>query len=162
LEGELIKKTINYILTFLLFFLLLSCNFNSIKAETNNPEAIIELNEETIILINKNIIFDGSKSTDNIEIVNWTWIINYNENNITLYDNIINYTFENPGLYNISLVVTDNENNTDTETIQILVKDIYQWWSYILSYIIVFFIFGIIYVIIINLFKNAVYEKRKR
>lgn len=51
------------------------------------------------------VIFDGVNSYDDVDIVNYTWTIV--ELDVTLYDEICNYTFADLGVYTVQLVVND-------------------------------------------------------
>ncbi len=66
--------------------------------------------------------FDGSASTDDFYIVNWTWTST--DTNVTLYGDVVNHTFPEPGVYVFTLTVTDYEGLTDTDDVTITVVDI--------------------------------------
>jgi hypothetical protein len=61
------------------------------------------------------VTFDGSASTDNIGIVNYTWTLTDGTLQ-TLYGSSPIYTFNNVGNFEISLSVADAADNTDTDT----------------------------------------------
>jgi PKD repeat protein len=64
--------------------------------------------------------FDGSESIDyDGNIINYSWDFE----NGQIQGESFNHIFQNPGIYNISLTVTDNENITNTRTCQITVLD---------------------------------------
>lgn len=73
------------------------------------------INEDTIF------IFQGNNSTDNIQIINYTWSIDGNNQHL----NGLNpqYIFHNPGEYNVSLEVTDAALNSASDSIIIVVND---------------------------------------
>jgi PKD repeat protein len=74
-------------------------------------------NEDSIVT------FVGSGSTDNIGIVNYSWT--FNDGGLqTLYGVNPTYTFNTPGLYNITLNVSDAAGNYDIDWIEINVNDI--------------------------------------
>jgi thiol-disulfide isomerase/thioredoxin len=76
-----------------------------------------EMDEDTIFT------FDGSASTDNTQIVNYYWSLG----NVVLADgieSIITHTFEEPGVYTVTLTVTDLGGNTDSDQITITVLDV--------------------------------------
>jgi len=70
--------------------------------------------------------FDGSGSTDNVEIVNYTWTIEgisgvaegYEE---TVYGETVDYKFLYAGTYNVELEVSDAEGNSDTDKVSVVV-----------------------------------------
>jgi len=75
------------------------------------------VNEDTIVT------FDGSGSTDNVGIVNYTWtFMDVTPKNLTGVNPT--YTFETPGIYTVTLNVTDAAENWDTDVVVITVLDI--------------------------------------
>jgi PKD repeat protein len=69
------------------------------------------------------VTFDGSGSTDNIGISNYTWTFT-DVTPQTLYEVSPTYLFANPGTYVVTLTVTDLDSNADTDTVTITVNDI--------------------------------------
>lgn len=70
--------------------------------------------------------FDGNASLDNdqdgFEIVNWAW--DFNEDGVFEPGDVgavIEHTFPGPGSYNVTLLVTDNEGDTDQTTRTVIV-----------------------------------------
>jgi hypothetical protein len=61
------------------------------------------------------VTFDGSTSTDNVGIVDYTWTF-IDGSLQTLYGSSPNYRFNDVGDFKISLSVADAEDNTDTDT----------------------------------------------
>ena len=68
--------------------------------------------------------FDGSYSYDNNALVNFTWAINYNVTQITLYGADPTFFFSAPGNYTITLSVADTDGNRDTDVFEITVNPI--------------------------------------
>jgi PKD repeat protein len=89
--------------------------------DVTRPVAIAGLdkviNEGTILL------FDGTVSYDNAGIVNYTWTF-IDGTPVTLYGSRPTYRFDNPGIFIVTLNVTDAAGNQDTNTITVTVKDI--------------------------------------
>ena len=75
------------------------------------------VDEDTIVT------FDGSGSTDNVGIDNYTWTFMYGTLQ-TLYGVTPSYTFNTPGTYVVTLNVTDNAGNWAVDVINITVEDI--------------------------------------
>jgi parallel beta-helix repeat protein len=75
------------------------------------------VNEDTIVY------FDGSGSTDNAEIVNYTWSFNDGGPLVNLYGVNTSYIFAQPGNYAITLNVSDASGNQATDTCIIYVND---------------------------------------
>jgi hypothetical protein len=65
--------------------------------------------------------FDGSSSSDDIGIVNFTWEIV--ELAAYMYDSMPTYTFDTPGIYHVTLTVTDTIGQTGTDQVVITVAD---------------------------------------
>ena len=75
------------------------------------------VNEDTLV------IFNGSGSWDNVLITNYTWTFT-DETPKTLTGMNPNYTFSTPGIYTITLNVTDFFGNSATDTVVIAVLDV--------------------------------------
>ncbi|MEE9237517.1 MAG: PKD domain-containing protein, partial [Thermoplasmata archaeon] len=67
--------------------------------------------------------FDGSASSDNVGITNYTWTFQ-DGGSVTLYEVAPTYTFTEPGVYVVTLTVKDAADNTDTDTVTITVLDV--------------------------------------
>jgi len=79
------------------------------------PDQVV--NEDTIVT------FDGSSSTDNIEIANYIWTFTDGTEQ-TLTGVKPTYTFTTPGNYTITLNVTDLRGNWDVDSLTVTVLDI--------------------------------------
>jgi len=71
--------------------------------------------EDIMAAPNSNITFDGSGSTDNVEIINYTWTFSYNGSEINLYGEISTFVFAISGNYLITLDVRDGDGNLGTD-----------------------------------------------
>ena len=61
------------------------------------------------------VVFNGSRSTDNVGVVNWTWFFIYNEKDYTIYGERTTFDFEEARTYSVQLTVRDaagNQNST--------------------------------------------------
>ena len=65
--------------------------------------------------------FNGTGSGDNVGIVNYTWIFEYDGKTVTLFGPSPEFTLEVPGEYDIELVVTDAEGNSASNSMSITV-----------------------------------------
>jgi hypothetical protein len=96
---------------------------------------------------------DGYGSTDNVGIVNYTWTYIQNGTLFTLYGETISIRFWTPGLYNVTLTVTDAAGNTDSAVVQIQVDHTdsgeggMNWWIFVLVVLIIIIIAATIYVV---------------
>ncbi|MCK5037561.1 MAG: PKD domain-containing protein [Thermoplasmata archaeon] len=70
------------------------------------------------------VTFDGSGSTDNIGIVNYTWAFDDGTTRatITLYGESPTYNFTSPGNYIVTLQVMDDAGNTGSDSMVVLVE----------------------------------------
>lgn len=66
--------------------------------------------------------FDGSASTDNVGVVNWTWTFD-DLGAQTLYGEAPTYTFQHAGVFTVTLTVKDAAGNSGTDTVVITVPD---------------------------------------
>jgi len=76
------------------------------------------------------VTFDGSRSSDNADITNYTWTFVDNTPK-TLNGSGPVYTFSNQGNYTVTLKVVDAVGNYDTDTVTIRVLDVpeaFPWW----------------------------------
>jgi len=72
------------------------------------------------VYVNSTVVFDGSNSTDNVGIIEYTWTIEGDE-----YNGVeVSYIFTETGTYDVTLNVTDAAGNYDTDTITVTVKEI--------------------------------------
>jgi parallel beta-helix repeat protein len=70
---------------------------------------------DQIIYLNTTTTFDGSNSTDNLGITNYTWSLVCNQILITLYGETPEYLFSAVGNYTVTLCVTDVAGNQDSD-----------------------------------------------
>ena len=69
------------------------------------------------------VILDGSGSSDNVGIENFTWTFGYTGGNETLYGVGPAFIFDDAGNFTVTLNVTDAAGNWDTDTIWVMVND---------------------------------------
>ncbi len=70
------------------------------------------------------VMFDGSGSTDNAGIESYTWAFSENGKARTLKGISPNYIFMTPGIYVVTLNVTDAAEHSDVDTVQMTVLDV--------------------------------------
>ena len=69
--------------------------------------------------------FSGSGSEDNVDIVDWEWIITSEDlPSVRRTGEDFEYVFSEPGVYTITLTSTDREGNWDSDAIQVTVRDV--------------------------------------
>ncbi len=69
------------------------------------------------------IKFNGTGSTDNVGIVNYTWNFTCNGSAVFLYDSEPRFTFWMPGNYTVTLTVLDAAGNTDTDSVLVCISE---------------------------------------
>jgi len=70
------------------------------------------------------VVFDGLDSTDNVAVANWTWSFIYDGEGVTLYGPGPEFTFDEAGEYNVTLMVIDAMGLSDIDWVSIIVMDI--------------------------------------
>jgi hypothetical protein len=68
------------------------------------------------------VMFDGLGSTDNFAVVNYTWTFTYDGSTRTLYGMTPSFVFLIAGTYPVTLNVTDQAGNYNTDTVVITVE----------------------------------------
>lgn len=71
----------------------------------------------------KEAVLEGSASSDNLDIVTWTWTFTYVGTPIVLSGRTQRFTFDNPGSYEITLTVQDAEGNSNSTILGVRVLD---------------------------------------
>ncbi|HDP97135.1 MAG TPA: PKD domain-containing protein [Euryarchaeota archaeon] len=68
------------------------------------------------------VTLNGSGSTDDVGIVNYTWSFVYGGNSVLLFGMTASYKFDNPGTYDIILFAKDGAGNTGSDSVRIIVE----------------------------------------
>jgi len=122
--GELLELTFNEIGEHIIRLSVTDPSGNSdtdsiaITVEDTTPPTAVAGDDRTIG-IDEQIIFNGHGSTDNGVMENYVWIIEGKE----YYGEIITHSFDEPGTYDVHLTVTDSADNSDSDTMTVIVKD---------------------------------------
>lgn len=74
------------------------------------------------VVVGDLVPLDGSGSTDNVGIVNYTWNFT-DEDEVVLWGNTVTYLFENSGEFTVTLTVTDAAGLSDTDTVVVRVSE---------------------------------------
>jgi hypothetical protein len=69
------------------------------------------------------ILLDGSTSSDNYGITNYTWSLAIGGQQVYLYGESVQYTFASSGVYVVTLTVRDASGNVGTDTVTVTVQD---------------------------------------
>ncbi len=89
--------------------------------DLTNPVAIA--GNDINIYTGENATFNGSGSTDNWVIVNYSWSFDYEGNEVTLYGNMVEFSFGLQNDYEVTLTVTDGAGNSDTDMLWVVVSE---------------------------------------
>ncbi len=92
-----------------------------ITTVVDNKKPTADAGTNLIIDEGTEVVLDGSGSSDQVGIINYTWTI---DKDTELYGMTPNYTFTNPGTYFVELNVTDEAGNYDKDTVEVWVKDV--------------------------------------
>ena len=90
----------------------------------NPTRPVADAGPDIIIDENNTVHFNAANSTDDVGIVNYTWDFYHNGTNVELYGPDPNFTFKEPGIYDVRLTVTDDEGNIAFDYIRITVNPI--------------------------------------
>jgi hypothetical protein len=92
---------------------------NAVPADTERPVA--DAGPDQSVPAGTLVAFDGSGSSDNIGVTNHTWTFD-DGGTQTLYDSSPTYTFNNPGMFVVTLTVRDAVGNNDSDVVVITVN----------------------------------------
>jgi PKD repeat protein len=84
------------------------------------PEARAGLDRK--VLKGKLVRLDGTTSTDNVAITNWSWSFFEKDGWVNLFGPEVEYTFMRPGTYTVKLRVVDEVGNEATDEVTVLVR----------------------------------------
>ncbi len=115
--------------------------------DTESPTA--DAGEDVTITVGDQVILDGSNSSDDLGIDNYTWEFEYNGTTRELYGSNPTFTFDEAGTYQVTLTVTDTVDKTDTDQVTVTVEEEGEdgdgpgigagdsWWIYLIAAIII-------------------------
>ncbi len=84
---------------------------------------VADAGDDVTVDQHETVQFDGGRSSDNSGVVNWTWDLVHAGENVTLYGVAPEFTFELAGEYIVTLRVSDQEGNTDMDSVTVVVRD---------------------------------------
>jgi len=96
-------------------------NLTITVADTTVPvaDAGMEISENA----DAQVFFDGSGSADNVGIRSYLWTFLYDGKKVSLTGEVdANFTFEIPGVYNVTLTVTDHAGNSATDWMKVIIN----------------------------------------
>ena len=106
---------------------------------------IARLPEDRAAFKGKSFTLDGSGSKDNVGVTTWTWTFIYDGRTTTLGGRVAEFTFENLGVYEVSLNVEDAAGNRDSATFEITVEEetMYNFYSWMIIVVIIAICLGV-------------------
>ncbi len=93
-------------------------------ANVNNPPIAIPVASTLSGDAPLQVSFTGGNSTDDSGIVSYLW--DFDDNSSSTQANPPTHTFNTPGIYNVTLTVTDGQGLSDSESLTIVVNDVSQ------------------------------------
>ncbi len=89
----------------------------------SDPSPVAEAGEDIEIEKGEKAVLDGSESSDNAGIVNYTWEFEYDGSKIRLYGERVEFRFEKAGEYEVELKVTDSSGSNDADSMTVRVTE---------------------------------------
>jgi ABC-type transport system substrate-binding protein/PKD repeat protein len=90
---------------------------------SENQAPVADAGSDQTVTVGDTVTFDGSGSSDDVLVVNYTWTFTYDDEPITLYGAAPAFDFDEVGTYDVTLTVSDAEGLTDTDTMSVIVED---------------------------------------
>jgi PKD repeat protein len=94
---------------------------------------VVDAGPDQLITVGQEVVFNGSASSGNGAILSYTWEFFYNGQLIVLNGSSPNFTFLIPGVYNITLTVTDEKGINATDQFAVIVTDVIPEFSMTLA-----------------------------
>ena len=87
--------------------------------DTTPPYA--DAGDDITVNVGERAFFNGSMSSDNVAVVNYTWEFTYDHTEYALYGMYQSFTFAIPGKYNVNLTVRDPDGNRGRDNLTVTV-----------------------------------------
>ena len=83
----------------------------------------VELGPDMTISLGQTAELDGTNSSDDVGIVNWTWRFEYDGRTVVLHGPTTEFTFDKVGIFQVSLTVRDGDELTSADLMNVTVVD---------------------------------------
>ena len=93
---------------------------NIIVSTIDTVAPVADAGADAEVVVGATVTLDGSGSSDDVGVVNWTWTFTDGGPKI-LYGEVALYAFNSPGQFMVTLSVEDAEGNSDTDLVSISV-----------------------------------------
>jgi PKD repeat protein len=80
--------------------------------------------EDRTVDQNETVVFDATRSSDNVAVTQWTWTFEYGNLPRELSGQDTRFTFYTPGVYQVTLTVADKAGNEASDTVNLTIRDI--------------------------------------
>ncbi|NOQ53963.1 MAG: PKD domain-containing protein [Thermoplasmata archaeon] len=90
----------------------------------DNDAPVAKTHDDAESRVGERFILDDGGSSDNVEVVNWTWSWNEGGKARVVHGKSVTLRFDREGEYMITLKVTDAAGNTDEATLRVVVSDV--------------------------------------
>lgn len=96
-------------------------NVSTVNVNVDKTPPVAVAGEDRTVDPGTAVIFDGSDSTDNVAVTNYTWTFTYSGQTLNLEGVSPSFTFNEAGTYTVTLTVRDAAGNEDTDTMTVTV-----------------------------------------
>lgn len=98
--------------------------YHSFVVTAGSTPPAAEAGPDVSVLVGDTVSFDGTSSTDEVGIANYTWTFTYNGSLRSLYGPTPSFVFWSPGVYEVVLNVTDSAGLFALDTMNVTVSDV--------------------------------------
>ncbi|MDH3365227.1 MAG: PKD domain-containing protein, partial [Thermoplasmata archaeon] len=102
---------------------------SAVATITSSEAPVADAGSDQTVDEGDEVTFDGSASTDDVDIVNYTWTFDYDGEEEELYGEAPVFQFDIAGEYTATLTVRDAEDKNSTDTVTIAVQGSDSWIS---------------------------------
>ncbi len=94
---------------------------SSVTINVDKTSPVANAGDDREVEEGTSVVFDGSASSDNVAVTNYTWTLTYGGETVTLYGVSPSHTFGAEGTYTVTLTVKDAAGNEAVDTMTVTV-----------------------------------------